>query len=279
MDAVPAADFGRGVVCHVAVGALSVSRRFAGRARDCSRGVVARAGGDVGGVHHAWRAAGSCRWSPSSAGAICGWSLDWLVRVVDWAEALPGGHFWAPGPALWWVIGFYLGLVVVMLWGKSLATPRWQVAVLCAVDPRRTRAAAGATLDPRRRIAMHFPRDGSRHLRRARNARRPDAALRRRLARSAGVRHAKASPAIFGSAASCGSTASSSRTPTSTTTTPCPACSSGFRVGAVYVSPMMFDWYGATGPSDAPKYCGTRSTRPACRSVKSGPAIGSASAT
>ena len=26
-----------------------------------------------------------------------------------------------------------------------------------------------------------------------------------------------------------------------------------FRVGAVYVSPMMFDWYGATGPSEAPE--------------------------
>ncbi|MEX2093258.1 MAG: ComEC/Rec2 family competence protein, partial [Pirellulales bacterium] len=64
-------------------------------------------------------------------GAICGWSLDLLVRVVDWAEAQPGGHFWAPGPALWWVIGFYLGLIAFMLWGKSLAAPRWQIAALC----------------------------------------------------------------------------------------------------------------------------------------------------
>ena len=32
------------------------------------------------------------------AGKICGGSLAALVAVVDWAQALPGGHFWRPDP-------------------------------------------------------------------------------------------------------------------------------------------------------------------------------------
>ncbi|HJQ78623.1 MAG TPA: ComEC/Rec2 family competence protein [Lacipirellulaceae bacterium] len=65
-------------------------------------------------------------------GAICSASLGGLEHVVGWAEAVPGGHFWAPGPAWWWLVGFYAMLVAAMLWGRALAPPRWQVAALCA---------------------------------------------------------------------------------------------------------------------------------------------------
>ncbi len=65
-------------------------------------------------------------------GAVCGASLDWLDHVVAWAESLPAGHFWAPGPAWWWVAGFYLGLLVVMIRGWALVAPRWQWAALAA---------------------------------------------------------------------------------------------------------------------------------------------------
>src|SRR6185312_10450634 len=37
--------------------------------------------------------------------AVCNWSLDGLERVVNWAEAVPGGHAWLPGPPWWWVAG------------------------------------------------------------------------------------------------------------------------------------------------------------------------------
>lgn len=63
-------------------------------------------------------------------GSICNWSLAGLEGVVGWAERVPGGHFWAPGPAWWWVAAFYLGALVVMIWGKRLVAVRWQVAAL-----------------------------------------------------------------------------------------------------------------------------------------------------
>ena len=78
----------------------------------------------------------SVGWLIPSLGALCGvvcdWSLGALASVVAWAEALPAGHFWAPGPAWWWVLVFYLALLTVMLWGRAVAPPRWQLAALCA---------------------------------------------------------------------------------------------------------------------------------------------------
>jgi competence protein ComEC len=64
--------------------------------------------------------------------AICNVSLDWLERTVHWAESVPGGHEWLAGPAWWWVVGFYLGLLAVMIWGRAIAPPRWQLATLAA---------------------------------------------------------------------------------------------------------------------------------------------------
>jgi competence protein ComEC len=65
-------------------------------------------------------------------GAVCSASLGGLESLVEWAEALPAGHCWTPGPATWWVLGFYCGLIVVMLSGRAIAPVRWQVAVLSA---------------------------------------------------------------------------------------------------------------------------------------------------
>jgi competence protein ComEC len=65
-------------------------------------------------------------------GVLCNESLGWLDCVVEWAEGVPCGHYWAPGPAAWWVLGFYLGLLAVMLWGRTLGPLRWRVAALAA---------------------------------------------------------------------------------------------------------------------------------------------------
>ena len=65
-----------------------------------------------------------------ACGSVCNWSLAGLEGLVHWAEALPLGHFWASGPAWWWVAAFYVGVVLAMIWGKSLVTPRWQAAAL-----------------------------------------------------------------------------------------------------------------------------------------------------
>jgi competence protein ComEC len=65
-------------------------------------------------------------------GAVCNASLGGLEEVVAWAEAVPGGHFWAPGPDWWWLVGLYSMLIACMLWGRALGPRRWQVAALCA---------------------------------------------------------------------------------------------------------------------------------------------------
>ncbi|HEX2474948.1 MAG TPA: ComEC/Rec2 family competence protein, partial [Lacipirellulaceae bacterium] len=64
-------------------------------------------------------------------GAICSVALGSLERAVAWAESVPAGHFWAPGPALWWVLGFYAMLLASMLWGPRIAPWRWRLAALC----------------------------------------------------------------------------------------------------------------------------------------------------
>ncbi len=73
-------------------------------------------------------------WAPLATvlGAVCNYSLAGLEWVVKLAEAVPTGHSWWPGPGWWWVAGFYVGLVAVMIWGRALAAPRWQVAALAA---------------------------------------------------------------------------------------------------------------------------------------------------
>jgi competence protein ComEC len=65
-------------------------------------------------------------------GTICNWSLALLEGSVRVAEAIPNpGHFWAPGPAWWWVAGFYLGLLAAMIWRHSLPHRKWQLSALC----------------------------------------------------------------------------------------------------------------------------------------------------
>lgn len=71
-------------------------------------------------------------WIGMMLAAICNWSLDWLERIVHWAESVPAGHAWLPGPASWWVAGFYIGLLAFILSGRRIAPPRWQLAALAA---------------------------------------------------------------------------------------------------------------------------------------------------
>ncbi|HEX3599625.1 MAG TPA: ComEC/Rec2 family competence protein [Lacipirellulaceae bacterium] len=63
-------------------------------------------------------------------GDVCNWSLGWLEGSVKWAESVPIGHFWGPGPAWWWVAVLYVGVIVAMIWGKTIFAKRWQLALL-----------------------------------------------------------------------------------------------------------------------------------------------------
>ena len=83
-------------------------------------------------------------WLAPPLGAVSGWlcdfSLGGLEYVVGFAESVPAGHFWAPGPAWWWVLGFYCALLAAMIWnfgeinraGRALAPVRWRAAALSA---------------------------------------------------------------------------------------------------------------------------------------------------
>jgi competence protein ComEC len=62
-------------------------------------------------------------------GTFCNWSLAGLDAIVHWAESAPAGHMWLPGPAWWWVAVFYAGLLAVMFWGHGFPK-RWQLAAL-----------------------------------------------------------------------------------------------------------------------------------------------------
>jgi competence protein ComEC len=63
-------------------------------------------------------------------GTACSLSLAALEQLVNSAERLPGGHFFAPGPAWWWVAAFYVALLAAMVRGRAWMAPRWQVAAL-----------------------------------------------------------------------------------------------------------------------------------------------------
>jgi len=49
-------------------------------------------------------------------GAGCDATLGLISACVSWAAALPGGYAWVCGPPGWWVGGWYLLLVAILLW-------------------------------------------------------------------------------------------------------------------------------------------------------------------
>ncbi len=67
-------------------------------------------------------------------GALCGRLCDfnlWLLQgAVDHARAIPGSHLWVPGPADWWLAGFYGGLAILAAAPKVRPPRRWCLAIL-----------------------------------------------------------------------------------------------------------------------------------------------------
>jgi competence protein ComEC len=65
-----------------------------------------------------------CGWIAPPLAPVCGWVCDVNLRLLDGsvggAARVPGSHFWLPGPADWWLAGFYGG--ALLLW----AAPRWR---------------------------------------------------------------------------------------------------------------------------------------------------------
>lgn len=65
-------------------------------------------------------------------GLMCNASLETLERVVSGANEIPGSHHWVPGPAAWWVAGFYLGLGAYAAFPRFRTPRRWCIAVVAA---------------------------------------------------------------------------------------------------------------------------------------------------
>src|SRR5207249_2919555 len=67
-------------------------------------------------------------WAGWPCALLVTWSLWGCERLVRAAEQVPGGCVYAPGPAMWWLIGFHL-----LLAGVVLLAGRWRLRALAAL--------------------------------------------------------------------------------------------------------------------------------------------------
>ena len=65
-------------------------------------------------------------------GFICDLNLAFVEKSVALAREVPGSHFWVPGPADWWLAGFYGGLALLLAAGPLRPPRRWCLALLAA---------------------------------------------------------------------------------------------------------------------------------------------------
>jgi competence protein ComEC len=69
------------------------------------------------------------------AAPLTGWmaerNLSFIESMIDWADGIPGSHFWTAGPTLTSIVIFYVGLFFVAVFPKTRLPGRW-VAVLVA---------------------------------------------------------------------------------------------------------------------------------------------------
>jgi competence protein ComEC len=63
-------------------------------------------------------------------GCVCDGALRFLNNSVHTAREVPGGHFWVPGPPLWWMLVFYGGLLLLVFCPALRPPRRWCWAAL-----------------------------------------------------------------------------------------------------------------------------------------------------
>jgi competence protein ComEC len=63
-------------------------------------------------------------------GTICDRSLWAIDTCVDYAGSRPWSHAWAPGPAWWWMCGFYAALLASTALPRLCPPPRWRLGCL-----------------------------------------------------------------------------------------------------------------------------------------------------
>lgn len=67
---------------------------------------------------------GGVPWVGSAIGSAAGTVLALIETIVDTATRVPGGHWWLPGPAAWWLLGFYLAAAGIWMWPAGFAWRR-----------------------------------------------------------------------------------------------------------------------------------------------------------
>jgi len=69
-----------------------------------------------------------------AAAAASAWCCDRTLAGLQWgveaARSLPGSYFWVPGPADWWLVGFYGGLGLLLAFPRLRPPRRWCAALL-----------------------------------------------------------------------------------------------------------------------------------------------------
>ena len=68
-------------------------------------------------------------WLATPLARCCDWSVAVLQSGIEWARQLPGAYVWVPGPAEWWLVGFYGGLVLLAVFVRRRLPRRWRVAL------------------------------------------------------------------------------------------------------------------------------------------------------
>ena len=63
-------------------------------------------------------------------GGGCDAALWLLQSAVHWTAGMPGSHFFVPGPAEWWLVGFYGSLALTAAVPRLRPPRRWAVALL-----------------------------------------------------------------------------------------------------------------------------------------------------
>ncbi len=67
-------------------------------------------------------------------GSLCGWLCDGSFGLMEWGvnlgHRMPCGHFWLPGPPDWWLWGFYVALGFSVAFPRLRPRRRWCVGLL-----------------------------------------------------------------------------------------------------------------------------------------------------
>ncbi|OHB86539.1 MAG: hypothetical protein A2V98_20910 [Planctomycetes bacterium RBG_16_64_12] len=73
-------------------------------------------------------------WLLPPLAAVFGWCSDgslWMLEsCAQTARDLPWGYFWVPGPADWWLLGFYGGLAILAAFPTIRPPRRWCLALV-----------------------------------------------------------------------------------------------------------------------------------------------------